>query len=178
MRKSLVALLFLLVAPLAYATPEMTIGTGLDARIGRDVNPDYYSSQAFGQLYGEYAIHPWSFLMELEFGQTNGNNGNYSVKNSTYTTMAWARYEPWYGQLRISPFAGAGLGWQFHDTESKFGSARDEGWSDGGGIAAISGGAMATFFKHWNVESELRLAKFQMQSDVTFAFLLRTGYTF
>lgn len=177
MRKSLIAILILF-APFAFATPEMTVGTGLDARFGKDVNPDYYTSQAFGQIYGEYAIHPWSFLAELEFGQTNGNNGNYSVKNSTYTTMIWGRFEPWYGQLRVSPFVGAGLGWQFHDTESKFGSARDEGWSDGGGIAALSGGAMATFYKHWNVESELRLNKFQLNNSVTFAFLIRTGYTF
>jgi hypothetical protein len=136
------------------------------------------STATFGELYTSAAIHPWSFLGELEYSQSNGGNGNYNVQNSTYTMMTWARFEPWYGLIKVSPFFGAGLGWQFNDTVSYFGGAKDEGWSDGGGIAGLSTGVMTNFYKHWNIEAEMRVAKFEFSTQPAWSFLLRTGYTF
>jgi hypothetical protein len=179
MRHSLILLAFVLMSLMsqARAANDLTIGTGFESRLGRDVNPDYTSTTGFGELYASLAMHPWTALLEIEMAQQSSNLGNYSVANTYYTTMAWGRYEPWSG-LTVSPYVGLGLGWQFNDTVSQFGTARDEGWNDGGGIAGLAIGVMTTLYQHWNIEAEMRVAKFEFVSEPTWSFLVRTGYTF
>jgi hypothetical protein len=166
------------VKPPASNSPILTIGAGIEARMSRDVNPDANSVDGFGELYIALAHHPWSVLWEFERNEKTDNNGNYGIDNIEYTTMIWGRYEPWYTSWLVSPYFGAGLGYQLDDITSHFGRAVDTRWGQDGGIIGLSTGLTATFFQHWNVESEVRLSKIEIENGPTWSVLFRSGYTF
>jgi hypothetical protein len=177
MRRYFVMLVLAISTTPIFASPVLTIGAGVESRLTRDVNPDAGVFMGFGELYLALAKHPWTALWELERAQNDDHVGNYGVQNTCYTTMLWGRYEPW-SDWKVSPYAGLGLGWQINDVNSYFGSARDTRWVDGGGIVGLAVGAMTTLFKHWNIEGEMRAAKFEMENGPTWSVLLRSGYTF
>ncbi len=160
----------------ASAEKSLTLGLGYEARVVRDVNPDFPEGQNVGQLYLSYAVHPWSALWEFDRLANESKMGNYSIATSSYRTMLWGRYEPW--ALKWSPYVGGGLGYAFHNVTTTFGTARNERWTDGGGVAGLSGGVMTTLFNHWNLEGEFRVCKLELSPDAVYGFTVRSGYSF
>jgi hypothetical protein len=172
------AVVVFLFSSVAWASPVLTMGAGVEARLTRDVNPDVPNVGGIGQFYMSFTKHPWSVLWELGRSENKDSYGNYSIDNIEYTTMLWGRYEPWYDRWYASPYFGAGLGWQMNDVTSQFGAARDTRFGDGGSILGLSSGITSTLWQHWNVEGEVRLAKFEMQNGPAWSVLFRSGYTF
>lgn len=172
---------FIMVAFLFTVLPahgaQVTLGAGIEARIGHDVNPDVTETMGVGQLYFSLAQKPFAAVLEVSRSERNSETGNYSIQDVYYTTMAWGRYEPW-SDLKVAPYAGIGMGWEFHNVATRFGSATDNRWADSGNVLGVGGGLTTTLFDHWNMEGEARAEKFALIEQPVWAFLFRTGYTF
>lgn len=158
--------------------PQLSAGMGAGARIGNDVSPQNSSAQGIGQVYVSLALHPWSLLWEFgRFGDQSSSNGNYSVDSQSYSTMLWSRYEPM-SYLHWSPYAGLGVGQEFTEVKTQFGSASDDRWADGGLAAGICGGVMTSLWKHWNIEGEVQMLRLEFANGFGYGIAARTGYTF
>lgn len=176
MRVIAMALLFW--SSIAMAIPKLTLGAGLEGRMSPEVNTESRATDGVAQVYTSIRFEqPWSLLLEVSRGSNKSALGNYSVERVSIDTLVAGRYE-----IRrfkyFSPFIGAGLGWNFKNITTKFGSARDERWSNGGGLATIGLGATATYYEHWNIELEYRMAKYEMLNEPVWSGIVRSGYTF
>jgi hypothetical protein len=159
------------------SVPQLSFGGGIEARFDHDVNSDYGQADSMGLVFVTAAWHPWSALWEIDNFQTANSEGNYAVRTSSFGTMLWGRYEP-VSYWPVSPYGGVGIGWNFANVTSTFGSASDQRWTDGGAMIGGAIGAMADFWRHWKVEAEIRLVKPEFDVQPVASFVLRTGYTF
>lgn len=176
MRWTLIALLML--PGLAHASlGRVSVGLGYEAKVDRDINPDNSQVNSMGEFFATIGFRPWSILLEIDQYQTRSADGVYAIQATSYTPMTWGRFEPW-SYLTVSPFAGLGLGWNFQDVSTSFGTAHDERWADGGMVGGLALGAKSDFWKHWRVEGEMRLLKEEFTEQPVASFVLRSGYTF
>jgi hypothetical protein len=169
--------LILLFGPSAKASPTLSAGMGIGATIANDVNPDLKKTSGLGALYSSIAFRPWSLLWDFSWSQSRVQTGNYSVSDVSYTSSVWGRYEPW-TLSHFSPFASVGVGYGIDRVNTGFGVAHDERWTDGGASVGLGGGIMARLIEHWDLEGEMRVLKFELQTGAVYEFALRTGYTF
>lgn len=180
MRFSRVLAILLLLSPNgARAAMQISTGVGFEARSSNDVNSQFVSAGGLGALYISGAFHPWSALWEVngQPSQQTSSTGNYRVSSQMFSTMLWGRYEPW-STFQWSPYFGLGGGQSFIEVKTQFGSASDDRWTDGGLAAGLAGGVMTTLWRHWNIESEIRILKQEFAANPNFGFALRTGLTF
>lgn len=176
--------LVILLAPLtltmsthAATVGKLSVGLGYEAKVSSDVNPDYTEVNSMGEVFVNAAFRPWSVLLEVDRYQSVSSEGNYSVQTTSVTPMIWGRYEPW-SRWVVSPFAGLGVGWNFQDIQSRFGTASDERWADGGLQGGVALGVMSEFWQHLKMEAEVRLVKEELTDRPTGALVFRSGYTF
>ncbi len=152
-------------------------GLGLGNQTQTDVNPGMTSDHSFGEVYASFEYAPWNVLWEMQRSQSGSSIGNYAIHTTSYETMLWGRYEVW-PKMQLRPYAGLGLGWDFHQVNTDFGTAHDSRSGSSGTILGAAAGFTTIFYKHWNLEAELRLSKVELESDPSFGFVFRTGFTF
>jgi hypothetical protein len=166
-------LLTLLVGMSAEARPLWSVGTAMEARMQREVNPDYYEASAIGQLFAQASFGKWAALLEVGQDSSDSSSGGVSVDNDTLSVGAWGRYSlaP---ERKWRPVAGLGLGAYFDKVTSTYGSSsserRGERYFGGAGV-----GLSHTFFKHMLIEGEGRAALIEDRKDPLFSVLLRLG---
>ncbi len=149
------------------------LGTGLEARLQRDVNPDYAEPAALGQLFVRADFGPWGAQVEVSEETRNTSAGAMQVDSRSLNLAAWGRYT--FGpERRWRPFLGSGLGIYMDRVSYSYGSASTEKygeryyWGVGAGISRA-------FWEHLLVELEGRAALVEDRKDAVFSAFLRVG---
>ena len=171
-RLSLLLLLSLFCAQ-TFARPIWSVGTSLEARPQREVNPDFYEATAMGQLFAQASFGKWAGLLEVGRETKDSSTGGMSIDSDTTVAGAWARYSlaperPW------RPIASLGLGAYFDKVTSTYGSSSTERsgkrlfWGAGVGVSRV-------LWKHLLVEAEGRGSLIEDRKDPLFSVLIRVG---
>lgn len=173
MFRTLVLLALTAHASPSLAAPSWTVGTGLETRFQKEVNPDYAEMKAIGQLFAQANFGVWAGHAELGHEVQESNSGALSITSKSLNFGLWGRYQFLTDQYR--PFVSTGLGSYFDTVTTRFGASEDERtgtrpyWGLGGGISAV-------FWEHLLVEVEGRGALIRDRKEPTLAALFRAGF--
>lgn len=150
-----------------------SLGTGLEARVQRQVNPDYSEFATLGQLFVQMQRGNWGAQLEVSQEEHNTSSGGFHIDTTSTNAGAWGRYtilpeRAWH------PFFAGGLGSYFDKVTSSYGSSSVEKngrrayWGLGVGIAR-------TFWQHLLLEAEGRGTMVEDRKDPMFSGLIRVG---
>ena len=169
----LLPMLMLTFCSQTFARPLWSIGTSMEARAQREVNPDFYEASAVGQLFAQASFGKWAGLLEVGQESRDSSTGGMSIDSDTVMAGAWARYSlaP---ERKWRPIAGLGLGAYFDKVTSTYGSSSVErsGQRMFGGAGV---GLSRVLWKHMLVEAEGRGSLIEDRKDPLFSVLLRVG---
>ena len=169
----LLPLFMLMFCSQTFARPLWSIGTSVEARAQREVNPDFYEATAVGQLFAQASIGKWAGLLEVGQDSRDSRTGGMSIDSDTTVVGGWGRYS-FAPERKWRPIAGLGLGAYFDKVTSTFGSSSVERngqrlfWGAGVGLSRI-------LWKHMLVEAEGRGSLIEDRKDPLFSVLLRVG---
>lgn len=156
----------------AAARPQWGLGLGYEGRLQKEVNPDYMEVKSVYHGFVQARFHPWIAHLDLGYESGKDSSGGLTIASRSYSPSLWGRYE--FLETRWRPFVGTGVGAYFDRVTSTLGSASDERngrrlfWGLGGGLSA-------TFWDHFLVETEARLAFIEDRRDPLLSLLLRLG---
>lgn len=174
LRPSLYLILFLFVQAASAEYQGVAAGLGLEARMQKEVNPDYVEGKTLGQVFAQVLFENWT--LHMDFGQEKHvtNAGGITIGAKTYIVGLWGQYI-FVNANRWQPFVSAGAGANFDTVTSRFGSATDER----SGIRYFGGaglGISAVYFKYLLVEGEGRIVGVQDRREPMVSALLRAGF--
>ncbi len=156
--------------------PALSMGAGFEARMQRELNPDYVEMKSLGQLFVQARFEKWAVHAEVGDERRVSNAGGLKITARSINTGVWGRYQ-FVNIYRWVPFVGAGLGAYFDQVSSKFGAADD----DRSGIRPYLGtgiGVSGGFWKYLLLEAEGRLAVVRDRKDPMASAILRAGVYF
>jgi hypothetical protein len=150
-----------------------SLGTGFEARLQREVNPDYTEAAMLGELFVQMNRGHWGGQLEISQEERNTSSGALHIDTVTTNAGGWGRYtilleRPWH------PYFTGGVGSYFDNVKSSYGSSSIEKngrrlyWGLGVGISR-------TFWEHLLVEAEGRGALVEDRKDPVFSGLIRVG---
>lgn len=169
-----IAFVFLFSCSLAHARPDWAAGTGIEARMQREVNPDYAETRVLPQLFVQMRFVNWGAHLEAGTEKSSSESGALRIDSRSHNAGIWGRYS-FLEQKRWRPFLGLGTGCYFDSVKSEFGAATNEST----GIRpylGTSGGISAVFWNHMLIEAELRGNLVRERKEPLFAALLRIGF--
>lgn len=166
----------LFILPAASARPLWTLGLGFEARLQRQVNPDFVESKGLPQAFARMSWTNWEVQVELAAENQESSAGALKITSHSQQISAWARYA-FLEQKRWRPFADLGLGSYFDQVKSEFGSSSNEATGTRP-LIGTGGGIFAVFWDHWLVEAQARLSVVRERKEPLMAALFRTGFTF
>ena len=154
--------------------PSISAGLGIEARMQREMNPDYVEGKTLGQVFAQVLWPKWG--VHAEFGQEKrvSNSGAMTITSKSYNTGVWGRYTFRNDHL-WQPFLGAGLGAYFDNVSSRFGGTVDERSGTRPYIGA-NVGVSAVFWKYLLVEAEGRASGVRDRKEPMLSALLRIGF--
>lgn len=168
-------LILALIAPVASAQYQgFAAGLSLEARMQKEVNPDYVEGKTLGHLFGQVRFERWRLHGELGQEKHATSTGGLTISSKTIVAGVWGHYI-FANANRWQPFVSAGLGANFDTVSSRFGNATDEraGKRLFGGAGL---GIYAVYFKYLLVEAEGRIVGVQDRKEPMASALLRIGF--
>lgn len=168
-------LTFALIAHSASAEYQgFAAGLSLEARMQKEVNPDYIEGKTLGHVFGQVRFEKWRLHGELGQEKHTTNTGGLTISSKTVVAGAWGHYI-FVNANRWQPFVSAGLGAHFDTVSSRFGNATDE--RSGKRLFGGTGlGIYAVYFKYLMVEAEGRIVGVQDRKEPMASALLRMGF--
>jgi hypothetical protein len=174
MRRLLIAASLLVALQAQAEAPSISAGLGLEARMQKEVNPDYIEGKTLGQIFAQAIWENWGLHAELGKEDHVTNAGAMIIGSRSYNAGVWGRYIFRNGHL-WQPFLGGGAGAYFDTVTSRFGNALDER----SGVRPYAGanvGVSAVFWKYLLIEGEGRAAGVRDRKEPILSALLRVGF--
>jgi hypothetical protein len=175
MCRLLIAVLLLLFTLTAQAeASSISAGLGLEARMQKEVNPDYIEGKTLGQIFAQVLWENWGLHVELGKEDHVTNAGAMTISSKSYNSGVWGRYI--FRNTHLwQPFLGAGVGAYFDTVTSRFGNALDER-SGVRPYVGANAGVSAVFWKYLLVEAEGRMTGVRDRKEPMLSALLRIGF--
>lgn len=156
--------------------PKISLGTGYEARMQREVNPDYVEMKSLGQLFGQVRFEKWALHLEIGDEERTTNYGAMKVYSRSINAGAWGRWL-FQNERQWQPFVGGGAGAYFDRVTSRYGASVD----DRDGLRPYMGvdtGISSVFWRHLLVEAEARISLVRDRKEPMLSALLRAGVYF
>lgn len=174
LRPSLYLIFFLFMQAASAEYQGVAAGLGIEARMQKEVNPDYVEGKTLGQVFARARFEKWTLNMDFAQEKHTTNAGGITIGTKTFIAGVWGQYI-FVNENRWQPFVSAGAGANFDTVTSRFGSATDERsgvrYFGGAGI-----GISAVYFKYLLVEGEGRIVGVQDRREPMASALLRVGF--
>lgn len=152
------------------------LGLGLESRLEREVNPDFFQLQSLGHYYGILGRGIYSLLFELSRERQHSQSGAMAISTSTTSLAVWGRLELG-SNTQWKTFATVGVGERVDKVSSVFESAADER----SGVRKLLGagiGISGIFWAHFQLDAEGRAIFIQDRKDPQLLALLKVGVQF
>jgi len=167
---------FIFILPEAFAAPRWTAGLGFEARLQRQVNPDFVESKILPQIFARLSWTNWEAELEGAVESSTSASGALKINSHSQQVSGWARYA-FLEQKRWRPFVDTGVGCYFDQVKSEFSGTSNEA-SGFRPFFGAGGGIFSVFWNHLLVEAEGRLTMVRERKEPLLAALVRIGYAF
>ncbi len=158
------------------ALPRWSGGVGYEARLEREVNPDFVETKGVPQIFARVSWTSWEAQLEFSSEKGASSAGALKVQSQTVGLSGWGRYA-FLEQKRWRPFAEWGAGSYFDQITSEFGASTTQSRGKRP-FVGVGGGIFAVYWNHLLVETGARISFVRERKEPLAAALIRIGFVF
>ena len=167
-------LLLSFVAVSAEARPLWNLGMAMEARLEREVNPEYTDPAGLGQVFAQVEMGRWLAHAEIGRQEQESSSGSLAVKTTTNIFGLWGRYQ-FLNEKKWRPFLGAGMGMHLDEVKTSYGATSKDRRDGERGYLGIGGGVGRVFAEWMLIEVEVRAGGVEDRKDPLFSLTTRLG---
>jgi|GEM_PF-4692806 len=176
MLRPVIGLFLLISVSTVQAAPKWSGGLGYEARVQREVNPDFSETKGLPQVFAQMLFVNWIAHVEAGTEQDSSNSGALKITTRSHHFGVWGRYS-FLQAKRWRPFASAGVGTFIDNVKSEFGDADNDSRGTRP-FLGTGGGVTTVFWEHLLFEGEARATLVRERKEPMISALLRVGFLF